>query len=748
MERGGGGGGGGAGNEPPDSTWTAANSPYIITDTVTIEAGVTLTIEAGVTVMFEAGLGQHMEVEGHLEVAGTAVDPVIITSIGDQPANRWIGMRVTSGSANFAHTTLRYAETPLFILSSVGGDVFMENSTIEENSVFPIYVSSEALHRLKMENVSFNNNDPNRIAIELNSSLGGFASLAGNTLLKPQPGLEAYEIFDELEDSSLLYVPQGITLTLAAGTMVLSDHVIMVDGRLEANGTELEPVIFEDGFGATKYYLFFAETGSASLVHTIIQHAGNVSIGLGGQSDQPVVLQDVLLTGTEGYPIVTEAPALHRLQMTNVTFQNNTYNRVAVDTDGGQDAIAADVTLTAQPGLAWYEFADGSTAQTPPAEVVVPESITLTVEPGVELRFGDGAETLVVNGRLQAIGTPTQPITFTSAADSAPGQWEGIVLQGGSSQLENVVVRNGRENILIGALDPGAAVQIANSAVTHSSQTPLGIQTANLHQTDLTNITFANNAAGENIVLYGQPVLGGAAVLNDQPGLDAYVVLDGNLSHWFVVPPTATLSINPGVTLKFNESGGDFGLRVEGELHTAGTQAEPVILTSQMDSAPGQWPGILLENGIAQLDHAEVRYATYNLTVNNTAVSTPVILQNSQLHSAAMDGLLVLDGAVTAVCSRFTSNTGSGVFVFNTGQPTVQISSSALVSNGAAGLTNQNVSAVNARHNWWGDISGPSGIGSGSGSAVLGNVLFAPWLEEDTCATVSYQLYLPFVVTP
>lgn len=84
-----------------DSTWTAANSPYIITDTVTIEAGVTLTIEAGVTVMFEAGLGQHMEVEGHLEVAGTAVNPVIITSIGDQPANRWIGMRVASGSANF-----------------------------------------------------------------------------------------------------------------------------------------------------------------------------------------------------------------------------------------------------------------------------------------------------------------------------------------------------------------------------------------------------------------------------------------------------------------------------------------------------------------------------------------------------------------------------------------------------------------------------------------------------------------------
>lgn len=307
---------------------------------------------------------------------------------------------------------------------------------------------------------------------------------------------------------------------------------------------------------------------------------------------------------------------------------------------------------------------------------------------------------------------------------------------------------NGRENILIGALDPAATVQVVNSTIAHSSQTPLSIRTANLHQTVLTNITFANNAAGENIVLYGQPVLGGTAVLNDQPGLDAYVVLDGNLSHWFVVPPTATLSINPGVTLKFNESGGDFGLRVEGELHTAGTEADPVILTSQTDSAPGQWTGILLENGTAQLNHTEVRYATYNLTVNNTAVSTPVVLHNSQLHSAAIDGLLVIDGTVTAVCSRFTNNEGSGVFVLNTGQPTVQIGSSALLGNGTAGLTNQNSNVVDARQNWWGDASGPSGIGPGSGSALLGNALFDPWLEEDTCTTVPYQLYLPFVVTP
>ncbi|MCA9953921.1 MAG: hypothetical protein KC434_04335, partial [Anaerolineales bacterium] len=380
-----------------------------------------------------------------------------------------------------------------------------------------------------------------------------------------------------------------------------------------------------------------------------------------------------------------------------------------------------------------------------------PSATTLTINSGVTVKFNQsgGDFGLSVAGSINAVGTQAEPIILTSQLDSAPGEWPGIALQGGSSQLENVEIRNGRESVLIGSLNPTATVQISNSLISHSSLTPLGIQAGNLHQVSLNNVTFANNVEGNNIVLYGALTLGGDAVLTDQPGLDAYVVLHGGVStEWFVIPPTHTLTVNSGVTLKFNSSAASLGLHVEGILHTVGTQTEPVIFTSYTDSAPNQWAGIVVENGNAQLEHTELRYGTYNLTVNNTAVSTPVTLQNSQLYAAAMDGLLVMDGAVTAVCSRFTNNNGSGVFVLNTGQPTVQISSSALAGNGDAGLTNQNPAPVDARQNWWGDASGPSGIGPGSGNAVTGNVLFAPWLEEDTCATVSYQLYLPFVVTP
>jgi hypothetical protein len=37
---------------------------------------------------------------------------------------------------------------------------------------------------------------------------------------------------------------------------------------------------------------------------------------------------------------------------------------------------------------------------------------------------------------------------------------------------------------------------------------------------------------------------------------------------------------------------------------------------------------------------------------------------------------------------------------------------------------------VQASCNWWGSASGPSGIGPGSGDAVLGAAIFTPWAIE------------------
>ena len=38
-----------------NTTWSLANSPYVVTGNILVNSGVTLTIEAGVTIKFDSG---------------------------------------------------------------------------------------------------------------------------------------------------------------------------------------------------------------------------------------------------------------------------------------------------------------------------------------------------------------------------------------------------------------------------------------------------------------------------------------------------------------------------------------------------------------------------------------------------------------------------------------------------------------------------------------------------------------------
>ena len=61
-----------------NTTWTAANSPYVITASAVVNVGVTLTIDAGVTVRFESG--KALQVDGELIARGTEAEPIVFTS--------------------------------------------------------------------------------------------------------------------------------------------------------------------------------------------------------------------------------------------------------------------------------------------------------------------------------------------------------------------------------------------------------------------------------------------------------------------------------------------------------------------------------------------------------------------------------------------------------------------------------------------------------------------------------------------
>jgi hypothetical protein len=83
-----------------NTTWTAANSPYLLTQSLVIFPGKTLTIEPGTIVRvtadqsFNTGNYIYLEVRGTLNAIGTASNPITFTSTILGNESNWLGIRI------------------------------------------------------------------------------------------------------------------------------------------------------------------------------------------------------------------------------------------------------------------------------------------------------------------------------------------------------------------------------------------------------------------------------------------------------------------------------------------------------------------------------------------------------------------------------------------------------------------------------------------------------------------------------
>ena len=113
-----------------NTTWTLANSPYIVTDTVVVFPNVTLTIEPGVTVKFADT--QLLEIrQAKLIAAGTAADSITFTSNSLSPApGIYSGIYLNGGTLT---STFNYCN---FIYAVFGIKITVSDSVIVNNSNF------------------------------------------------------------------------------------------------------------------------------------------------------------------------------------------------------------------------------------------------------------------------------------------------------------------------------------------------------------------------------------------------------------------------------------------------------------------------------------------------------------------------------------------------------------------------------------------------------------------------------------
>lgn len=118
-----------------NATWSASQSPYLVTSDITIDHGATLTIEAGVTVYMAANTGLEVKA-GSLQALGSAAAPIAVLSdkarLGQSAAaGDWKQWSFTSGTTNthLANLVIRHGRG----LVATGATVVLDNVTIEQH---------------------------------------------------------------------------------------------------------------------------------------------------------------------------------------------------------------------------------------------------------------------------------------------------------------------------------------------------------------------------------------------------------------------------------------------------------------------------------------------------------------------------------------------------------------------------------------------------------------------------------------
>ena len=120
------------------------------------------------------------------------------------------------------------------------------------------------------------------------------------------------------------------------------------------------------------------------------------------------------------------------------------YSIIAGGTGPGGECIAELVNWPDDKPYVIYGYA------------VVDSCATLTIDPGVDVYVHGGGGLWIYRwGRIEAVGTPDQPITFQSDRlealyDNLPGQWERIWINDGPQGQDNVFTNVHIKNALVG----------------------------------------------------------------------------------------------------------------------------------------------------------------------------------------------------------------------------------------------------------------------------------------------------------
>ena len=790
------------------STLSAQSAPWEISyDALDVPAGITLTIAPGTVVksigIYDSSEPGVLSVQGTLDATGTSSDPVTFTSINDNTvggdtgsgspkAGDWTGISVNdSGSVSLGYTTVEFAT--INVNANTTGSMSLTNDTFGVTSQTGVLISAPAP---TIQNDSSTTDGGAAFSISgsaLNANL-----LGGNTA---SGSLPVFAITGTIGTSSTLSaqsapweisydaldVPAGITLTIAPGTVVKSigiydssePGVLSVQGTLDATGTSSDPVTFtsindntvggDTGSGSPKAGdwtgISVNDSGSVSLGYTTVEFA-TINVNANTTGSMSLTNDTFGVTSQTGVLISAPAP----------TIQNDSST-----TDGGAAFSISGSALNAN--LLGGNTASGSlpvfaitgtigtsstlSAQSAPWEISydaldVPAGITLTIAPGTVVKsigIYDSSEpgVLSVQGTLDATGTSSDPVTFTSINDNTvggdtgsgspkAGDWTGIsVNDSGSVSLGYTTVEFATSAVdanttgsmsltndtfgvtsQTGVLISAPAPTIQNDSSTTDGGAAFSISGSALNA----NLLGGNTASGSLPVFAITGTIGTSSTLSAQsaPWEISYDALD--------VPAGITLTIAPGTVVKsigIYDSSEPGVLSVQGTLDATGTSSDPVTFTSINDNTvggdtgsgspkAGDWTGISVnDSGSVSLGYTTVEFATSAVDANTTG---SIVMENTTIEDVSSTAVQI--SATSGLIEATTIVNAPEALAVSHGSVTFRGNLEDVESGVSACDWNSGSCDIDATYTYWGNGSGPGEVTNGE-PTVCGAVWTNPY---------------------
>ncbi|OOQ57316.1 MBG domain-containing protein [Mucilaginibacter pedocola] len=595
-------------------------SVYVLEGGFTIPSGITLTIAAGTEVQSKS-VYDNITVDGVLIAKGTVADSIRFTGFETNAANGYThGGRIVFQSTGATSSALQYVAMDRWGDTYYYGDrgaiainsskVSISNTNIRNSEGSGIKIAQSFSPSLS--SLAFANNSRDIQAFP--SGVSGLSSLTntaiyltseslGKSATMAKPGTGSYYMLD-----GGFTIPDGITLTIAAGTEIRSQSVydnITVDGALIAKGTAADSIRFigietnaASGYTHGGRIVFqSAGTVTSALQYVAMDRMGDTYYygdrGAIAVNSSKVSISNSSVRNSEGTAIKigqSFSPVI-----SSIKFSNNIIDVTAYPSSVGGFASLTNTAI----GLGYESMSTSATIPKPgtgsryvlDGGFNIPDGVTLTIAPGVEIQSKNYTDRITVDGALIAKGTITDSIRFKGFANpnnanlSHGGQ---LLFQSNGtirSSLDYVAIDRMGETSYYG--DRGAVnintstISISNSSVRNSKGIGINISSGNPSVAnvvfsgneravvmDVNNASSISNLKNASVYLINSSVEGTKFL--PYPGLGSYYVLQGGLS----IPEDAKLTIQPKVEIQ-SKNYYDL-IDVYGKLTAVGTQADSI----------------------------------------------------------------------------------------------------------------------------------------------------------------------------